>query len=455
MPAGLFDPFQINDVTFKHRVLRSSIGGRTAYYDGTVNNAWANFEMRFAAPEGIQQDGVAAIISATFTVDDQRWAPLEYPKISHDKFIAPLSRVIRHIQTKGCRYILQIGDPGYHTQTSLFNEAIDGMSASKGFDLLYGYRNLSSPMDRGEINRTIQNFADAARRVRESGCDGVEITASKGYLIHQFLNPAVNRRRDEYGGSLENRFRLLSEIVGAARSAVGSRYLLGIRISARDLHYLPYLNLRWPPRLPFSRFWRGNRLQDMLQVGQWLKNLGVDYLHVSNGFGFINPAENPGLFPARYVRQFAASTAHLSFKAKLRYMLSLAPSWLGNLGWSANPNRTNLADAIAFRNAVGLPVIANGGLHTRAQVEEALKSVELVSMARPLLAEPGLIRSFRTGEQVRRPCTRCNNCTVATSILPLGCYEPRNFASIREMEEQIQEWSANPTPLADEAASAR
>jgi 2,4-dienoyl-CoA reductase-like NADH-dependent reductase (Old Yellow Enzyme family) len=327
-PAGLFDSFQIKNVTFKHRILRSSIGGRTAYYDGTVNNAWANFEMRFAAPGGVPEDGAAAIISATFTVDGQRWAPLEYPKISDDKFILPLSRVIRHIQRQGCRYILQIGDPGYHTQTSLFNEAIDGLSASRGFDLLYGYRNLRQAMTPAEIARCVRNFAEAARRVQEAGCDGVEITASKGYLIHQFLNPAINRRRDEYGGSLENRFRLLSEIVQATRSAVGSSYLLGIRISARDLHYLPYLNLRWPPRLLISRFWHSNPLEDMLEVGKWLKNLGADCLHVSKGFGFINPAENPGRFPARYVRQFAASTAHLSFKAKLRYMMSLAPGWL-------------------------------------------------------------------------------------------------------------------------------
>jgi 2,4-dienoyl-CoA reductase-like NADH-dependent reductase (Old Yellow Enzyme family) len=72
-----------------------------------------------------------------------------------------------------------------------------------------------------EIEEVVRQFARAAVRVREAGCDGLEVTASKGYLIHQFLNPATNRRTDRYGGSAEKRFRLLREVVSAVRQAVG------------------------------------------------------------------------------------------------------------------------------------------------------------------------------------------------------------------------------------------
>src|SRR5207253_7060286 len=131
----------------------------------------------------------------------------------------------------------------------LFSERADERSASGGFDLVYGYRSLRSAMNTEEIEQVVKNFRDGARRVREAGCDGVEVTASKGYLIHQFLNPGINRRRDRYGGSVENRFRLLKEIVLAIREQVGRDFLFGVRMSAQDFNYVP-VNLRWPPSWP-------------------------------------------------------------------------------------------------------------------------------------------------------------------------------------------------------------
>lgn len=98
--SAIFEPFTIKGVTFKNRLIRSSIGGRTAYYDGTVSNAWKNFELRFA------QNGVAAIVSATLNVNARRWSPLEYPQISADKFIPPLRDGIAGVHAEGCRYII-------------------------------------------------------------------------------------------------------------------------------------------------------------------------------------------------------------------------------------------------------------------------------------------------------------------------------------------------------------
>src|SRR6185436_1540943 len=90
--SAIFQPMKINGVEFKNRLIRSSIGGRTAYYDGTVNDSWLRFESRFA------EGGVGAIISATLTVDHERWSPLEYPALSDRKFIAPLKQRIAQIQ---------------------------------------------------------------------------------------------------------------------------------------------------------------------------------------------------------------------------------------------------------------------------------------------------------------------------------------------------------------------
>ena len=434
--SPIFEPLTINGVELSNRLVRSSIGGRYAYYDGAVNPAWARFERRFA------ESGVAAIVSATITVDERRWSPIEYPKISHDRFIRPIAKGVKAVQALGCRYILQIGDPGYHTQASLFPEEQDGMSASSGFDLLYGYRSLRRELTTAEIADVVERFAAAAVRVRKAGCDGLEVTASKGYLIHQFLNPGINRRTDAYGGSAVKRFRLLEEIVTAIREAVGRDFLFGVRLSARDFNHLP-VNLRLPVASPLRAWWFGNDLETTIRYGQRLRDLGVDYLHISNGFGFINPRENPGAFPLREMRLFFASVRHLSAKARLRSMLvNLIPLRLAGAGWNAPPG-ANLADAVAFRRQVGLPVIANGGFQERSLIERALGQVDLVSMARPLLANPDLVELFRRGgESPERPCTFCNRCAIRTTVSPLGCYDETRFASQDEMEAKILEWAS-------------
>lgn len=162
----IFEPFTLKGVTFKNRLLRSSMGGRLAYYDGTINGAWKNFELSFA------EGGVAGLISATLNVGPQRWSPLEYPQLSNDKFVKPLADGIRRIHALDCRYIIQIGDAGYHTQTSLFSQAQDEKSASNGFDLLYGYRNVRRAMTIGEVKHLVEQLATP--RV---GCERRVLTA--------------------------------------------------------------------------------------------------------------------------------------------------------------------------------------------------------------------------------------------------------------------------------------
>jgi 2,4-dienoyl-CoA reductase-like NADH-dependent reductase (Old Yellow Enzyme family) len=440
----IFEPFTIKNVTFKNRILRSSMGGRTSYYDGTVTSAWKHFEKRFA------EGGIAGIISATIDVDDSRLSPLEYPKISDDRFIKPMREGVREVQMLGCRYIMQIGDAGGQTQMSLFSQEADAKSASKNFDLLFGYRNRTVEMTLAEIEEEIQKFADAARRVREIGCDGVEVTASKGYMIHQFLNPLTNRRTDEYGGTIEKRFRLLKEIVTAVRKKIGDDYLFGIRLSAVDYNYLP-LNVRLPVVFPLRHWYMGNTLEETLGYGTELEKLGIDYLHIDSGFGFLNPKGNPGEFPYDSIKLFLNYTRHLSGKARFRAALvNLVPPPLAKLlfgiGWKYVPG-ANAEFAQKFKGAVKIPVISNGGFQQQDHIEETLQTgkCDMVAIARPLLANPDLLKQFAAGKnEPDNPCTFCNRCCTRTAVLPLGCYDQTRFASQDEMEQQIIAWSGTP-----------
>jgi 2,4-dienoyl-CoA reductase (NADPH2) len=443
----IFEPFRIKNLEFKNRILRSSIGGRMSYYDGTVSSAFKNFEKRFAAHD------VAGIISATISVNDQRTSPMEYPKISDDRFIKPLAAAIREVHQYDCRYIIQIGDTGGATHTGIFPQENDRKSSSGIFDLFYGYANRYQAMTLEEIGFTIDEFASAARRVQETGADGLEITASKGYLIHQFLNPGINRRTDRYGGSRENRFQLLEDIILAARHQVGNDFPIGIRMSAADYNYQP-LNIRLPLRFPLKHWYFGNTIEDNLYYADRLKKLGIDYLHIDKGYGFPNPKGNPGSFPVHEMKQFYNQNRHLSTKAWFRSVVfNTVPEFLlqpiANMGWRDLP-AISANDAGRFRNEIGLPVISNGGYQDLADIESVLETgkADMVAMARPLLANVNLLELFKLGiRQPEKPCTHCNRCIVRTVNYPLGCYDPSRFGSMEEMEEQILTWSATSDPL--------
>ena len=438
----IFEPYTIKNVTFKNRILRSSIGGRTANYDGTVTDVWKNFEKRFA------DGGVGGIISTTLDVNKYRESPFEYPPISEDKYVKPLKKYITRIKQTGCKYIIQIGDPGYATQVSLFPQVKDSLSSSSGLDLLYGYNNKRTMMTEKDIRNEIQDFADAAKRVQETGADGLEITAAKGYIIHQFLNPGLNRRKDDWGGSVDNRFRFLEEIVNAVRKKVGTGFLFGIRLSAVDYNFLP-LNLRLPIFFPLKSYFMGNGMGETLYYGKKLKTLGIDYLHIVSGFGFPGPKVTPGNFPLLESSIFINSIRHLSFKAACRAaMLNILPNFVAkrlfNIGWKYKQG-INLEYADRFKKEIGLPIIANGGFKQMDFIENALSQnkCDLVAMARALIANPNIVKDFETGKnEPDIPCTYCNKCAGRTATSPLGCYEPDRFSSIEEMEKQIMDWNS-------------
>lgn len=445
---GIFDAFEIKGVRLRSRVLRSSLGGRLAYYDGTPTPAWRNFERRFARAE----NRLGAIISATIGVDDRRLSPLEYPKIGNSYSLEPLVAGVRAVQAEGCRYIVQLGDPGGHTHTSLFPEEADGKSASAVIDGYYGYRSITTPMTLDEIAQEVEAFRAAATRVKQAGADGVEVTASKGYILHQFLNPATNQRHDAYGGSVENRFRLLKEVVTAVRAAVGTDYLFGVRLSAADFNWLPFPNLRWPPVWPPRDYFRGNTLSTTLRHGEWLADLGVDYLHIDAGFGFVNPKGSPGPYPFEGLRLFSNSARHLSRKAWWRASLlnavpkRFAQALLGT-GWRFVP-AANAEFARAFKRRLSIPIIANGGFQERGVIDGALQSgaCDLVAIGRPLLANPDLLRYLAAGDVPPKPCTWCSQCCTRTAVLPLGCYDASRFDNdIEAMQKQILLWSSDST----------
>lgn len=440
-----FDSIDVGNVRFKNRLLRSSVGGRSCNWDGTVTDVWKNFEKRFA------DGGVAGMVSTTFHVNASRLSPAQYPSLATDRHRNLLRRYLPEIQEQGCRYIVQIGDAGYVTYSSLFPEIDDGLSSSGGMDLAFGYTNRRIAMTEQQIQTSIREHADAARRAREAGADGIEITVGKGYLIHQFLNPAINRRTDDWGGNVAARGRFLHEILAAVRAEVGRDYLVGLRFSASDFNGSPALlgigRLPWSIATDDVKTDAANRLmaRHVLNMG------GVDYLHVVAGYGFPNPHDVPGAFPFEEIRIFFNSVRHLSDKAWFRASLAnLMPRWFGhwlfNHGWDETFRSLDLANwvkqEVSGRNVA---VIANGGYETLESLRAGLERCDMVSMARALIANPDLVRAYIAAGRDVEPedrCSRCNRCVGRTTTSPLGCYDIKRFrGSQRRMIDQIMAWN--------------
>ena len=267
-------------------------------------------------------------------------------------------------------------------------------------------------------------FAEGARRAREAGLDGVELHGANGYLITQFLSSAINDRKDEYGGSLENRARFVLEVVRAIRKKVGSDFHLQMKISVQEnCDAVAFFNIG--PS--------GNTAEESVQVCKWLVEAGVDAIHASTG-GFFPHPQNPAgsdLPVDQLVKTYDTmiSSGDGAFRNYLMFRTTpdlARREWQKTVPKPEEIEGLNLPDARRVKEAVSVPVICTGGFQTASFITAALErgDCDAVSIARPLIANNDLVEIFRRGQdRADRPCTYCNKCLVNVVENPLGCYE--------------------------------
>jgi 2,4-dienoyl-CoA reductase (NADPH2) len=423
----LFRPLQLGPLTVPNRLIRSSVGGRWDNYDGTGTQTRIDWELKFA------RGGVGAIISAHAPIHENGHIIPNYAYIDSDDKIPFWRELGRRVHEYDCKYILQIVHagrerilPGLRYQTAL--GASDKPEPVNGFP--------TRALTVAEIKELVAAFAQAARRAREAGMDGVEIAGAQGMLLTQFLSPSSNTRKDDYGGSLENRARFALEVVRAVRAEIGDDFCLGYKISLEE---------RPRELLPWLR--QGNPREDVVQVCRWLEEAGVDYLHVSAGTGFPHPRNPAGEFPAKDVAKTYDVLISRGPRALRNYVTFRTwPFSVGFRWWWERPSRKlgvegiNLPSARAVKEAVSVPVLCVGGFQTASVIAAAIErgDCDAVTMARTLLANPDLPHLFAQGhDRAPRPCTYCNKCLFTFIEDPLGCYDERRFDSREEMVRQI------------------
>jgi 2,4-dienoyl-CoA reductase-like NADH-dependent reductase (Old Yellow Enzyme family)/thioredoxin reductase len=313
--------------------------------------------------------GVGLLVTGNRIVDPSAAAGFGFPRGHLASAVASDRRITDAVHRHGARIVAQLNHFGVQAPT----DAADDPRVTIGPSAVTSpaFTDVARPMDAEAIASNAQAWARSAALARESGFDGVEISAVHGYLLHQFLSPIYNKRTDAYGGDLDGRSRLLHEVVAAVREAVGGDFTVGVRLVLTD------------------GIEGALTIDDAAAVGRRLRDEGhVDYLNVSAG-GYHN------LF------------------------LSSAPPDLPD-GWLVE-------DVGRLKAAVGeLPVFAVGGLKDPRQAEEILArgQADMVAMTRAQIADPELVAKISEGrEDELRHCIRGNQGCIGRFFrgLPISC----------------------------------
>jgi 2,4-dienoyl-CoA reductase-like NADH-dependent reductase (Old Yellow Enzyme family) len=422
----ILEPLRFRNLEVKNRVFRSSVAGRFDNYDGSGTEVRINWDLKFA------RGGVGTIISSNAPIDARGHIIPGYAYIDSDDTIPFWRTLGERVHEHDCKYVLQLVFAGRERMMTGV-QRWPAWSSSDRAEPINGFP--ATRMTVAEIRSVVRSFADAARRAREAGLDGVELAGANGMLFTQFLSSAINDRKDDYGGSLENRARFSLDVVRAIRAEVGDDFFLGFKISVREhlREVLPWLK-------------DGNSLDESLQVCRWLEEAGVDCIHVSSGGEFPHPRNPAGEFPARdMVKTYDGllSSGIYTFRNYLIFRWwPLNAIWKWHWEKPAKNKREgiNLDDARAVKGAVSIPVICTGGFQTASVIADAIDSgaCDGVTLARTLVANPDLVRMFEQGhDRAPRPCTYCNKCLFAFVENPLGCYDERRYDSREDMLREI------------------
>ena len=435
----IFQPLQFRNLTVKNRLFRSSISGRWDNYDGSGNQARINWEEKFA------RGGVGAIISSFVPVHRRGRILPNYAMIDSDDKIPFWRKVVEKVHEYDCKFIMQLSHSGRQRDVGGVENLMNkGLSSTSSKDTFHGLLCEAATVE--EIENLVYYFAQGARRAREAGVDGLELHASHGYLFTQFLSSGINDRKDDYGGSLRNRYRFLHEVIKAIRKEVGDDFHLQVKMNAIDLGNALY---------PWEG--KGNTPEEYIQICQWIEEDGADGVHVSAGSTFPHPLVPPGGFPPDELNWWYGGMAsggvrgffpnYTIFHYKILRPIFL---WLWNRTKKKFPvEGVSMAYCKEIKKKLKVPVLNTGGFQNGALIRKGIQEgyFDGVAIARPLIANNDLPHILASGRDLpERPCTFCNRCLVNAIANPLGCYEERRYPSREAMIDEVMS-VYNPPPF--------
>jgi len=344
----LFEPTVINGMKLSNRFVRSATWEGMASDDGRVTPKLIQTMADLANGE------VGLIISGHTYVSPEGQAGPWQLGIDKDDLVDGLQAMTSAVHGAGGKIIAQLAHAGNFAARALTGRTPHAVSDFEG--LAKSPRHELTPQD---IEKLIRAFADAAQRAKSAGFDGIQIHSAHGYLLSQFLSPAFNRRQDKYGGDIVNRVGIHLEILKAIRSAAGEAYPVLIKINSED-----YVE-------------NGLSRDDSIRACTILADAGIDAIELSGG------TFNSGkLSPCR---------SGITSEAKEAYFKNAAK---------------------ALKEKIDIPLILVGGMRSLAVAKQIIQdgTADYISMCRPFIREPDLIKRWESGDSSPARCKSDNLC---------------------------------------------
>ena len=372
MESRVFEPARLGPVTLRNRIIKAATF-EGVMPDGLVSDKLVEFHRRVSAG-GAAMTTVAYLAVSPEGRTDKRCISLR------PEALDGLRRLTGVIHDNGAAAAAQIGHAG-PVANARSNRA-PALAPSNGFSPMGSRLRGVSEQD---ISRITADYGRAASLVVEAGFDCIEIHLGHNYLLSAFLSPKLNRRRDRWGGSLENRARFPRQVVRAVRDAVGDRVAVTAKLNMAD-------------GVP-GGLW----LDESVDVGRMLESDGcLDALELTGGSSLANP-----------MYLFRGEAPLREFGATLPPALRLGFRLFGHRFLPSYPFEEAffLPYARQFRDALSMPLILLGGVNRLDTIEHALaEDFSFVAMARALLREPDLVEKMRKGTSSESLCIHCNKC---------------------------------------------
>ncbi|HBC93639.1 MAG TPA: NADH:flavin oxidoreductase [Pelotomaculum sp.] len=348
--SKVFGRTEINGMVLENRFVRS------ATWEGLAGNDGAVTPELMATMVALARGGAGLIITGHAYVCPEGKAGPRQLGIYKDELVPGLKEMTTAIHSCGGKVVAQLSHAGRFAPEKLIGRAPLVVSADEESG-----KTLYHEMTGQDIQEIVTAFADAARRAKFAGFDGVQIHAAHGYLLSQFLSPVFNRRQDAYGGEIHNRSRMHIEVFQAVREAVGKDYPVLIKLNCRDFVE------------------NGLSLDDSLQVARALSDAGLDAIELSGGLltgGQLSPIR-PGI---------KSEEEEAYYRDEARY----------------------------FKNAIRIPLILVGGIRSFQTAERLVEdgAADYISLCRPLIREPNLINRWKSGDRCKSECRSDNRCFV-------------------------------------------
>ena len=389
MNSNLFTPYQLGPITLRNRTIRSAAFENMAYNNRPSEDLYNYHTAVARGGVGMTTVAYCAVNRSGVSFDGQLWM--------REEIIPELKLLTDGIHAEGAKASIQLGHCG--NMTHYYTCGCMPVGPSSGFNLY------SPTIVRGlkeeEIMELVKDFGRAVNMCREAGFDCVEIHAGHGYLISQFLSPYTNKRKDKFGGSLENRMRFMKLVLAEVMRCAGDDMAVVVKHNMYD------------------GFKSGIQVPESIQIAKEIEAAGVHGIVLSAGFVSKAPmAVMRGAMPIKTLAYYMDMAKFWWLKAALhlvgRIMIPTVPFQEAYF----------LEDAKKFRAELKCPLIYVGGLVSRAKMDEVLgEGFELLQMARALVHDTDFVNKLAASDETYRSgCKHSNYCIGRMYTKEMRCH---------------------------------